>query len=119
MQRDDSPSQESYQAFVRAVLLTLLVLVSFVSNKFYNWYPLSYLALALLLPSGQLLRQYALASSCCFLISGFTFLNRLRVIGVLLTRLLPLALMREPLQSIQSFYKISSSRTKPIPVDAG
>jgi hypothetical protein len=83
--------QQSFTSLVAGIALVMTVMAAFVSAKFHPWYVVMFLPLALLLPEKLWLRRFAVWFSV-FQIAGFTLLQNVHVINVLLLTVLPLML---------------------------
>jgi hypothetical protein len=64
-------------------------MVAFVSAKFHPWYVIMFLPLTLVLPPDNWLRRFGIWFSV-FQIAGFTLLQNVHILNVLLLTLVPL-----------------------------
>lgn len=91
-------------ALLQPTAATMLVLVTFAGAKFHPWYVVMFLPLALLLEENSRIRRFALVFGFIQL-AGFTVLQNLAVINVLLLTVLPVGLVlrnRDLFQSCRS-----------------
>lgn len=77
------------ERLIHVTLLATFLMVSFVSGKFYSWYQLMYLPVALWLPETSRLRNTIIILSCTQLF-GMTFLGKAHIINFWLLTGLPM-----------------------------
>jgi hypothetical protein len=82
-------NRPTFASLLAVIALVMTVMVAFVSAKFHPWYVVMFLPLVLLLPQNAWVRHFGVWFSL-FQIAGFTLLQNVHVLNVLLLTLFPL-----------------------------
>lgn len=83
--------KQSFAKLIASIAVVMTLLVTVVSAKFHPWYVVMFLPLVLVLPESTRLRRFGIWFSV-FQIAGFTLLQNVHILNVLVLTLLPLYL---------------------------